>query len=419
MKKDIVLKEIMGSNNNLISKNILEDITNKDILNTNYNFDIEIDGGKRYNQENSGMCWIYSGFNLIENDFCSNLNIDLKDFSFSITFLAFYDYLEKSNAAYQIIIDNDFRNITEVYKNLVIQNCLKAYGNFSQFKYLVNKYGLVPKEVMPDAILNLNPGDFRWLYNNKLLKDCLTLFNYKLKNNMDDLYLLKKKMLKENYNILCKALGKPPINFKYEYNDNKNCHISLDLTPLEFKKKFFNLNLDDYVLLDSLPKHNRQHHEKYCFDDLKNIYTGISIDFVSVTKKEIKELIVKQLEDGIPVYCSSDIRRMRNYSRNVIDLNIYDLEKLGINLLSDSDAANFDMISYYHVVCVKGVKKENGNIIKWKIEDSYGDSNNNGYIYISDEAFDYFIFAALINKKYVSNEILEKFNMEAKPDLVY
>lgn len=420
MKKDVILKEIIDNNTvQTSSKNVLDDVINEDILNKKYDFNIEIDGGRRYNQENSGMCWIYSGFNMIENNICSNLNINLQNLSFSVSFLAFYDYLEKANGAYQIIIDNNFNDITEVYKNQVIKNCLKAYGNFHQFRYLVNKYGLVPETIMPDAYLNLNPGDFRWLFNNKILNDCLTLFSCKKRNNINDLYLIKKKMLKENYAILCKALGKPLDNFKYKYYDVNNNLVSLDMTPLEFKQSFLSLKLDDYVVIDSLSRYNRENHKKYFYDDLKNIYSGLNIDFLSVTKKELKELIIKQLNEGIPVYCSSDVRRMRNLPNNIIDLNIYDLKKLGIKLLNSSDVANFDMISYYHVVCIKGVKIENKNIVRWKIEDSYGNGYNNGYIYISDEAFDYFVFGALINKKYLNDEFLKLFNLSAKKDTVY
>ncbi len=420
MKKNIELKEIIDTiDDSELSENILEDITLKKHDNFNYDFDIEIEGGKIYNQKNSGMCWIYSGFNMIENDFCFNMDINIKEFSFSTSFLAFFDYLEKSNAAYQIVIDNNFKKASEICENLVIQNCLKAYGNFSQFRYLVNKYGLVPKEVMPDAILNLNPGDFRWLYNNKVLNDCLTLYNCKQNNKINNLYLLKKKMLRENYKILCKALGKPPIKFKYDYTNLQNNNKVLNLTPLEFKKNFLSLNLDDYILLDSLPKQNRETHEKYCFNDLKNVYVGISIDFISVTKKEIKEFIIKQLEAGVPVYCSCDSRRMRDFTRNIIDLNIYDLKKLGIKLLSNNFAADFNMIGYYHVVCIKGTKMLDDDIIRWKIEDSYGNDNNDGYIYMSDDAFDYFVFSALINKKYISNEIIKKNKQVSKPELVY
>ena len=60
-------------------------------------------------------------------------------------------------------------------------------------------------------------------------------------------------------------------------------------------------------------------------------------------------------------------------------------------------------IDYQHVMLITGVHIENDKIVRWKIEDSYGDKvHKDGYYIMNDNFFDDFVIEVMIDKKYLS-----------------
>ena len=60
---------------------------------------------------------------------------------------------------------------------------------------------------------------------------------------------------------------------------------------------------------------------------------------------------------------------------------------------------------------------EQGNPIKWEVENSWGaDSGHHGYLIMSNDWFNEFMFRLVVNKKYVPAKLLNEFNK--KPVMV-
>ena len=58
---------------------------------TTFDFSISLEQGKITNQKKSGRCWMFSTLNVLRQRVIAKC--DLEDFSFSPTYLAFYDKL--------------------------------------------------------------------------------------------------------------------------------------------------------------------------------------------------------------------------------------------------------------------------------------------------------------------------------------
>ena len=63
-----------------------------------------------------------------------------------------------------------------------------------------------------------------------------------------------------------------------------------------------------------------------------------------------------------------------------------------------------------HAMVITGVNlDENGQPTKWKIENSWSDEHGNkGYYLMNADWFDQFVYQAVINKKYLSEEQLKE-----------
>lgn len=405
MKKNIDLDFIYNLSNNVIDN---DNILNKEKINEykNIKYDIELESGSRYNQEKSESCWIFTGFNMISNNMAKNLNIDIKNLKFSSAYFTFFDHLEKSNALYQMIIDSNVKKI-EKLKNR-ISRCISGTGNFIYFRGLIKKYGIIPYSCMESNELELFNSDLNFIYNNKIMNDAIKLFNMKT-SEKNVLFKIKENMLKENFEILSKLYGKPPVKVHYTYIDKNNKKISLNMTPQQFKDKYLSLNLDDFIQVENYPISNRILNKKHQFKCDTNIYYGCKNEFLELKIDRIKKLIIKQLEDGVPVYILCDPRRMRDRKHGIIDLELYNINP---TFLSKEDLIKYNLIRYMHAMCIKAVSLKDGKPFKWKLENTYGTENNNGFIMADDKSFDLFLFSAMIDKKYIEEELVNEFELK-------
>lgn len=399
---------------NSITENGLEkSCIDRSIIEENqFIFNIELPDSKRYNQKDNFKCWIYSGLNTIKYNMAKNLNIDLKNFSLSNNYIAFFDKLEKSNNTYENIINLENTNWEYIDNQDVLQYCVNEGGHWQWFVSIVNKYGLIPYEYMPDVFESLRVENITGLFTDKVKKDCIKLLNAKkLNKTVDELRKIKETFLQENYIFLSKILGEPKMLFNYVYKDKESNYIKYDnITPLEFKNKFLTINLNDFVCLGNLPMYNKEYYKLYRKKYLGNVYQNSYVEFLNLPINEIKELAIKQLKDNIPVYIGINLRKFRDKKSGILDTRLYNYQKtFGFDFLTKEEALNTHDIFPHHRMSICGVNLlDNGKPERWKLEDSYGTQERiNGYYVMNDNYFDEFIFHAIIHKKYLSIEQLE------------
>ena len=403
---------------NAITKNGLENACiNRDVIIENQPvFNIELPDSKRYDQQDSWRCWIYGGLNLIKHNIAKNLNMNVMDLELSNNHIAFFDKLEKSNNAYENIINTEDDSFDYLHKENIIKYSVSEGGYWEWFVAIINKYGIVPYSYNPNAVESTNYEKVEYLYTEKVKKDIIELLNLKKNGTgINSLREEKNKFLQQNYILLCKILGEPLTEFDYEYKDKNGEYKRIEnLTPIEFKNRFLDLELENFVTIANMPMYNKEYYKMYKKKYLGNVYQNSYVKYLNLPIDDLKELTIKQLKDNIPVYMGAHILKFRDKKSGILDTRLYNYEDtLNLKTLSKEEALNLYDISMHHVMTFTGVNLINDKPQRWKIEDSYGNKEKvNGYYIMNDNFFNEFVLSVVIDRKYLSEEQLELLEQE-------
>lgn len=117
-------------------------------------------------QKSSGRCWLFTGTNVIRAQVMARTG--MKNFHFSQAYTFFYDQLEKSNLFLQGIIDTREKPLDDKMVEWLFRNPLSDGGQFTGVSDLIEKYGLVPREVMAETYSSDNTNEFSALLKSKL-----------------------------------------------------------------------------------------------------------------------------------------------------------------------------------------------------------------------------------------------------------
>ena len=111
-------------------------------------FEVEVKTHGVTAQQQSGRCWMFSVMNIMREIVIKNCN--LEGFELSGNYLAFYDKLEKCNNCLELYIENAKKPLEDRMMEYTLDG-IGDGGYFSMAVDLVNKYGIVPKYVMPET----------------------------------------------------------------------------------------------------------------------------------------------------------------------------------------------------------------------------------------------------------------------------
>ena len=92
---------------------------------------------------------MFTGLNVLRSQMIRQHH--LEGMEFSQVYLFFYDQLEKSNLFLQAVIDTRTRPMEDKTVEWLFKNPLSDGGQFTGIANLVDKYGLVPAEAMPET----------------------------------------------------------------------------------------------------------------------------------------------------------------------------------------------------------------------------------------------------------------------------
>lgn len=401
LKKSVDSSEINIKNKMFNKTSLLDLVTDyKDTLDKEFNIEIKTHG--ILDQKSTGRCWSFAGLNILREKVIEKCN--LNSFELSGSYIAFYDKLERFNylmeklEEYSKTEDEYGRNIQDILKTGFDDG-----SNYTEFKGLVKKYGVVPKNCYSNGFHSNDTGELNDILSRLLRKYYIDL----IKGNNN-----RNEFLKEAYKILVLIYGTPIDKFDFEYKDKDGVyHIDKNISPKKFYDKYIGIDLDDYI-------------EIYSFQDKKykynNVYRQINIlsdgIILNLKNKELEELMVNQLKNGELVYFSSSTTT--KYSNGLwLDL----MDRYSNILDVDLRLSNNDIVRTYgeqgeHSMVMTGVSIITGSK-KWKIENSWGDKEGlNGYFIAEDIFIKNYLISAVINKKYLSKE--QKKLLNKKPILV-
>lgn len=323
---------------------VYDELIDKNIVNKiDRNFNIEVNNEIVYNQKSSFTCWIFAGINMLKNEL-SNI-FPKEKLNFSVNYISFFDRYEKMNLLYERIILENFECNQIKY---LLFDYINPYGDFSSFKHIIKKYGIVLEHQMPLVENNYIPNDINELIKEKVISDIERLLSNK--QDLTKLKKLKEDMMHENYNILCKVFGTPPSQF-----DSISLNISKEYSPLEFSNEYINDILSNYIEVISLSC--KDYNKKYKLDF--NVPNLKATQYLNLDLDTIKNLIVRHLKDGRMVWFGCSYRFMSASLKNkngILFNNLYDFRKIGISKISKSLAEKYDFLNYDHAMLFTNIK---------------------------------------------------------------
>jgi len=229
----------------------------------------------------------------------------------------------------------------------------------------------------------------------------------------------KVEVLGDVYRILVLTLGQPPQNFEWRFKSTDGELSKLtSYTPQSFYKDFVKEDLSDYVMLMSDP--SREYFKLYEIDYDRHTFEGENWKYINLPTNELKTFAKNSILSNEAMYFSCDVGKQLNKEEGTLDVNNYDYNDLfGV----DFDMTKTDRIKTFesgstHGMSLVGVDlAENENTSKWLLENSWGaKSGFNGFLIMTDEWFDEYMFRMVVKKKYISEKVLSI--LETEPILL-
>ena len=372
-----------------------------------YTFSLELETGEITSQNKSGRCWLFAGLNTMRFKIMKDLN--LENFELSQTYQMFYDKIEKANYFLENMLETLDEKIDSRIIMWLLNPPLNDGGQWDMFTSIVEKYGVVPKETMPETFASSNSARMNHMLTLKLREFASKLRkDYQNGRTINQLTNDKKKMLIEFYRILTMFLGIPPKEFTFEYTDkDKKFHRDLNITPKEFYAKYVDINLKGFVSIINAPTKDKPFNKTFTVQFLGNVVGGNQVKYLNVNMKTFKKLALDQLKDKRPVWFGCDVGKKMQREKGVLDENIYSYEDV-LQLKFELDKA--DRLDYgeslmTHAMVFTGVNLINDIPNRWKVENSWGEKNGEkGYFVMSDKWFEEYTYQIVINKKYLSDK---------------
>ena len=399
-----------------LNRNSLANIANnmETCQNSTMKFSIDIPTMSATNQKASGRCWIFAGLNVLREKVAKNLN--LESFELSQNYVAFFDKLEKANFYLETIIDLVDRDYDDrVFAHLT--SCpIQDGGQWDMFVNVVEKYGVVPKDAMPETFQSSNTMKMNQILNNRLRKFTAKAQKLYKEGKQKEIRQEKDKALKEIYNFLCSCFGKVPHTFKFEYVDkDKVYHCDENLTAKEFYNKYIGLDLSEYVSIINAPTNDKPFNKTYTISYLNNVVGGKPIHYLNLEIEEFKQIVLKQLKDREIVWFGSDCGKDGDRENGVWDDEAFAYEEvLEMELhMCKGCSLNYHQSAMNHAMVITGVNLEHDKPNRWKIENSWSENAGvKGYFVMTDSWFDKYVYQAVVNKKYLSEQQLKDWAQE-------
>ena len=402
---DKALRNAIGNNS---IRNLALNQENMQDMDTH--FSVRVNSKGITDQQSSGRCWLFTGLNVMRAKAIAKYNMPA--FEFSEIYPFFWDQLEKSNLFLQGIIDTSDKPLEDKAVQWLFQHPLSDGGTFTGVADIVGKYGLVPKEAMPETNSSNNTSQMAELISLKLKEYGLQLRELGTNGAKRSVMLEEKtKMLGTIYRMLVLNLGVPPTEFDFVRKDAQGNPVETEHhTPMSFLEKYGDKNLlTNYVMLMNDP--SREYYKCYEIDYDRHRYDGKNWTYINLPVADIKEMAIASLKDSTMMYFSCDVGKFLNSKRGLLDVDNYDYESLmGTTFGMDKKQRiqTFSSGSSHAMTLMAVDLDKDGKPLKWMVENSWGpQAGYQGHLIMTDRWFDEYMFRLVVETKYVPEKVKE------------
>jgi bleomycin hydrolase len=362
-------------------------------------------------QKATGRCWMFSGLNFFRRTAAARLGCESLEFSQS--YLFFYDKLEKANLYLDAIDRSREQPHTDRRVEFLLTSPLQEGGNWQGFEDLVKKYGVVPKEVMPETFSASNSGAMNQILFLRLKAAGVRIRAAKDRPAID---ALKTAALKDVYRILAMHLGVPPSRFTWRYTTkDKQLTPYKTWTPQEFFKDAIGEDLDGYVALYSIP--TLPFLKKFEIDLDRAILDRPNMTFVNCPLDALKDAARKTLLADRPVWFGADVSQDMVSEEALLMEDVRDFGSLyGVDLAMDRRELFESRRSVpNHNMVFTGIDLAGEKPVKWLVENSWGEKGGKkGYYTMMDGWFDRYVQVVVVPKSFAPKAALDAFNAQAE-----
>jgi len=374
------------------------------------------------NQKRSGRCWVFACLNTIRQPFVKQFN--LEDFEFSQAYLFYCDKIERVNHFLHNMVLTARRGdqIDSRTVSFLINDPVNDGGQWDMLVNLVTKYGLMPKKCFPETFSCESS-----IRLNSMLKTKLREFTRTLRLEMEDgktdeqLEITISEMMESLYRVIGICLGIPPKTFVWQYTDkSKQVHSMGPITPLDFYNEHVKplFNVEDKICLISDPRPNNPYGRTYSIDCLGNMVGGRRMIYNNQPIDTLITYARTSIQQNEAVWFGCEVGKRNVAKQGYLDLEAHDyklvfgtdvqvgLDKASRLIYGDSVMTHAMMLTGCHI-------EDDGGVSRWRVENSWGeDRGDKGYILMTTQWFKEFVFEIVVDKKFVSEEVLRVHSMD-------
>ena len=384
-------------------------------------FSVETKSQSITDQQSSGRCWMFSGFNVLRSNY-THQHGDSIQLEFSQAYLFVWDQLEKANLMLQGCVDTGSKPIDDPRVQFFFKSPIGDGGTFCGVSDLAEKYGLVPAEVMPESYSSDNTSKMRSLIASKLREYGLQLRDMAQKDRKQaSIDKAKTRMLAQIYKMITMTIGEPPQTFTYAFKDKSGKAVgpAKEYTPQSFYQEVVGGPINGTFIM-AMNDPRRPYYKTYEVEYDRHSYDGHNWKYINLPMDDIEQMAIASLKDGRKLYSSYDVGKFLDRKRGYADTENFDYASLfGTTFGMDKAQriSTFDSGSTHAMTLTAVDLDEKGKARKWKVENSWGASwGQQGCLIMTDRWFREYMFRLVVDKKYVPENILQA--AETEPVMV-
>lgn len=368
-----------------------------------------LDDWKATSQKKSGRCWLFSSLNFLRSRARESLGI--KNFEFSQSYVFFWDKFERANWFLTDIIATSDEPVDSRLVQFLLGDVLGDGGQWDMAVSVYMKYGLVPKEVMPESEASTNSRPM-----NARLRAVLHIGALRLREaiaagaSAEEVDTQRRKILADVWKILVVCLGEPPVRFNWQWRDDEgNFHRDGEVTPHEFYERHVGVDLSEYICLVDDPRPENPKGSMETVEHLGNVVGGRPIRYLNAPVEEIKRIAAAQIAAGEAVWFGADVSQPYDRGLGFFVTGIHDYDGLfDVDFSSTKlERVRSGESAMDHAMLFTGVDlDEAGQPRAWRVENSWGDEpGDSGFFTMDDQWFTDNVFEVVVPKSALPEDL--------------
>lgn len=368
-----------------------------------------LDDWKATSQKKSGRCWLFSSLNFLRSRARESLGV--KNFEFSQSYVFFWDKFERANWFLTDIIATSDEPVDGRLVQFLMGDVLGDGGQWDMAVSVYMKYGLVPKEVMPESEASTNSRPM-----NARLRAVLHIGALRLREaiaagaSAEEVDTQRRKILADVWKILVVCLGEPPVRFNWQWRDDEgNFHRDGEITPHEFYERHVGVDLSEYICLVDDPRPENPKGSMETVEHLGNVVGGRPIRYLNAPVEEIKRIAAAQIAAGEAVWFGADVSQPYDRGLGFFVTGIHDYDGLfDVDFSSTKlERVRSGESAMDHAMLFTGVDlDEAGQPRAWRVENSWGDEpGDSGFFTMDDQWFTDNVFEVVVPKSALPEDL--------------